>query len=69
MATEAQTRARRKYQREGMDAVTIRWPKTAEMPARIRAAAEMRGLGPTQYIRRIIDEALERAGIDPGGQQ
>lgn len=66
MATDAQTRARRRYQREGTDATTVRWPKSDAIPARIRAAAKKRGIGPTTYIRRAIEAALLMDGYGPG---
>lgn len=65
MATEAQSRARRKYQREGADGFSIRYSKAQGMPERIRRAADLHGIGPTTYIKKAIEAALERDGIGP----
>lgn len=69
MVTEAQARARRKYQREGTDSITIRYAKTQAMPEMIRQAADLYGIGPTQYVKMAIANALDRDGITQADTQ
>ena len=61
--TEAQKRAHKKYTEAHYQQIAIRWPR--EFCERLRAEAQAQGESLAGYVRRAIEQRMER----DGGQQ